>query len=204
MAAYQGIIFGAVFSLYTNFEKIYGSIYGFSTIQVGLVYLGPGLGFLIAVLFLIPQIDTIFNRLTEKNHGESKPEFRLPLANIGAVFVPLSLFCIAWTVEYQVHFAAPIVASIFFGLGMVTILNSVQNYYIDSFSKYAASAIAAGAAFRSIVGGILPLGATGLFEKLGYGWGISVFGFLALALTPAPVLFYLYGQRLRELFAIDL
>ena len=204
MATYQAIVFGTVYSLYTNFEAIFGGIYGLSTVQVGLVYLGPGLGFLIALWLLVPRIDTIFNQLAKKNHGESKPEFRLPLANVGAVCIPLSLFCIAWTVEYRVNFAAPIVASVFFGLGMVAIFNTVQNYYIDSFSKYAASAIAAGAVFRSIVGGILPLGASGLFEKLGYGWGISVFGFLNLALSPAPLLFYFYGERLRELFAIDL
>ena len=204
MAIYQAIIFGTVYSLYTNFEAIYGNTYGFDTTQVGLVYLGPGLGFLIAVWFLVPRIDTIYNHLTEKNNGEAKPEYRLPLANVGAVFVPLSLFWFAWTIEYEVHFAVPIISTVFFGLGMVTILNSAQNYYIDAFSKYAASAIAAGAVFRSLVGGVLPLGATRLFENLGYGWGISVFGFLSLGLSPAPILLIYYGHTLREAFAIDL
>lgn len=204
MAAYQAIIFGTVYSLYTNFEAIYGNIYGFNTTQVGLVYLGPGLGFLIALWFLVPKIDVIYNRLTETNHGEAEPEYRLPLANVGAICLPLSLFWFAWTVEYQVHFAVPILSTVFFGLGMVAILNTVQNYYIDAFSKYAASAIAAGAVFRSLVGGLLPLGATGLFESLGYGWGVSVFGFLCLGLSPAPVLLFYYGRKLREIFAIDL
>lgn len=80
----------------------------------------------------------------------------------------------------------------------------MQNYYIDSFSKYAASAIAAGAVFRSIVGGLLPLGAPALFEKVGYGWGVSVFAFLSVALSPAPLLFFRFGERLREMFAIEL
>ena len=204
MAIYQAIIFGTVYSLYTNFEAIFGVRYNFNTTQVGLVYLGPGLGFLIAVWFLVPRIDTIFNHLTEKNNGEAQPEYRLPLANIGAVFVPLSLFWLAWTVEYRVHFAVPVLSTLFFGIGMVTIMNTVQNYYIDAFSAYAASAIAAGQLFRSIVGGLAPLGAAALFEKLGYGWGISVFGFLALGLSPAPTLFYYYGAHLRQLFAIEL
>ena len=56
------------------------------------------------------------------------------------------------------------------------ILNTTTNYYIDSFEKYSASAIAAGAVFRSVVGGIVPLFAPGMLEDLGYGWGISVFG----------------------------
>lgn len=84
------------------------------------------------------------------------------------------------------------------------ILNTVQNYYIDSFEKYAASAIAAGALFRSIFGGVVPLLAPGLFDKLGYGWGISIFGFLSVLLAPAPILFWTFGERIRERFIVDL
>ncbi len=204
MAIYQAILFGTTYSLYTNFQAIYGPRYNFSTTQVGLMYLGPGLGFLLAVSFLVPKIDTVYNTLARKNGGEAKPEYRLPLANIGAVLIPLSLFWFAWTVQYKVHWTVPLLSTVFFGLGQITILNTVQNYYIDSFSKYAASAIAAGAVFRSIVGGILPLGASALFEKVGFGWGISVFAFLSLALSPAPLLFMRFGQHLREIFAIDL
>jgi len=204
MAIYQAILFATTYSLYTNFEDIYGDRYGFSTTGVGLMYLGPGLGFFIAVWFLVPRIDSIYNTLTKRNNGEPKPEFRLPLANIGAVLIPLSLFWFAWTVEFRVHWTVPLLATVFFGLGQITILNTVQNYYIDSFSAYAASAIAAGAVFRSIVGGAVPLAAKGWFEQLGYGWGISVFAFASLALGPAPALFFWYGGWLRERFAIEL
>ena len=72
-------------------RSVYGDGYGFSILQVGLIYLGPGLGFLTAVWFIVPKIDTIYNRLSEK-HGESKPEFRLPIANIGSILIPISLF----------------------------------------------------------------------------------------------------------------
>lgn len=204
MAVYQAILFGTTYSLYTNFQAIYGNLYGFSTTKVGLMYLGPGLGFMIAVWFIVPKIDTVYNQLAHKNNDEAKPEFRLPLANIGAVFIPASLFWFAWTVEYKVHWTVPLLSTVFFGIGQITILNTCQNYYIDSFSQFAASAIAAGAVFRSIVGGVVPLGASQLFDKIGYGWGVSVFAFLSLALSPAPVLFYRYGQKLREKFAIDL
>ena len=204
MAAYQAILFGTIYSLYTNFEQIFTDCYGFDTIQVGLTYLGPGIGFLIAVWFIVPRIDTIYNKLTERNKGIPQPEYRLPLANIGAVFIPMSLFWFGWSVERGTHWIVPIIGTVFFGVGMVTVLNTAQNYYIDAFSKYAASAIAAGAVFRSLVGGAVPLGATGLFEDLGYGWGISVFGFLSLALSPAPLLFFYFGRQIREKFAIEL
>lgn len=86
----------------------------------------------------------------------------------------------------------------------MTIINCVQNYYIDSFEKYAASAIAAGAVFRSFFGGIIPLLTPSLFKSVGYGWGISVFAFVAVAIAPAPLLFYYFGERIRKRFAIEL
>lgn len=204
MAVYQALIFGTTYSIYTNMQPIYSDLYGFDTEKVGLLYLGPGLGFLFAVWFLVSRIDTVYKHLTAKNDGKARPEFRLPLANIGAVFIPVSLFWFAWTIEKHAHWFASISGTFFYGIGQVMILNCTQNYFIDSFEQYAASAIAAGTVFRSLVGGIIPLGAPVLFEKLGYGWGISVFGFVSLLLAPAPILFYLYGESLRARFPVDL
>lgn len=204
MAVYQALIFGTTYSIYTNMQPIYSDLYGFDTEKVGLLYLGPGLGFLFAVWFLVPRIDTVYKSLTAKNNDKAKPEFRLPLANIGAVLIPVSLFWFAWAVEKHTHWFASISGTFFYGIGQVMILNCTQNYFIDSFEKYAASAIAAGTVFRSVVGGIIPLGAPALFEKLGYGWGISVFAFVSLLLAPAPILFFVFGERIRERFKVDL
>ncbi|KUJ22464.1 MFS general substrate transporter [Mollisia scopiformis] len=204
MASYQALLFAITYSLYTQFESIYGEGYGFDTLQVGFVYLAPGMGFLVAVWFLVPRIGAVYNSLTKKHNGKSKPEYRLPIANIGAVLIPISLFWFAWTVEYHVHWAVTILPTFFYGIGQVAIFNSVQNYYIDSFEKYAASAIAAGALFRSVIGGIVPLFTGALIEKLGVGWGMSVFGFVSVLLAPSPLLFWYYGEWLRERFAISL
>lgn len=204
MAVYQALIFGTTFSIYTNMQKIYSELYGFDTEHVGILYLGPGLGFLFAVFFLVPRIDVIYKSLTASHNGKAKPEFRLPLANIGAVLIPVSLFWFAWTVETHAHWFASISATFFYGIGQVMILNCTQNYYIDSFEKYAASAIAAGTVFRSLVGGVVPLAAPEMFAKLGYGWGISVFGFIGLVLAPAPIMFYIFGESIRERFPVNL
>jgi multidrug resistance protein len=202
MSFYQALIFGTTYSIYTNMQNIYSDPpYNFNSEQIGLLYLGAGLGFLTSVRFLVPRIDTVFNKLSEKN-GRELPEYRLPLANVGSVLIPVSLFWFAWTVEYRVHWFASVAATYFYGIGQVVVFNSVQNYYIDSFATYAASAIAGGSVFRSLVGGVVPLFAPALFEKLGYGWGISCFGFVAVLIAPSPLLFYYFGERVRERFKI--
>lgn len=205
MAAYQAIIFATMYSLYTQMSAIYGSPpHDFSTTQVGLLYLGPGIGFLLAVWFLVPYIDKTYNKMAKDNDNDGKPEYRLPLANVGSVLLPITMFWFAWTVEYKLHWFASISSTVLFGIGQVAVFNTVQNYYIDAFSKYAASAIAAGALLRSVVGGIVPLITPLVIQKVGNGWGWSIFGFLCLALAPSPLLFMRYGERLRERFAIEL
>lgn len=74
---------------------------------------------------------------------------------------------------------------------------TVSTYLVDAFTIYAASAMAANTVFRSLAGAILPLAGPKMYEALGLGWGNSVLGFIALALCPLPIIFYVYGERIR-------
>jgi len=94
----------------------------------------------------------------------------------------------------------PLAATLFFGASQVSIFNTVQTYYIDAYTANAASALAAGAFLRSVIGGVVPIFVGGMFDKIGYGMGMSVFGIISLILMPAPLLFYWTGRRLRERF----
>jgi hypothetical protein len=70
-------------------------------------------------------------------------------------------------------------------------------YLIDCYTVYAASAMAANTVLRSIVAAILPVAGPKMYAKLGYGWGNSLLGFVALLLMPIPLIFIKYGERLR-------
>jgi hypothetical protein len=37
-----------------------------------------------------------------------------------------------------------------------------------------------------------------MYAKLGYGWGNSLLGFVALLLIPIPLVFGRYGKRMRK------
>ena len=74
-----------------------------------------------------------------------------------------------------------------------------QTYLIDVYTRYAASASAASAFLRSLAAFSFPLFVPYLFRDLGYGWGASVLGLVAVVLgIPAPFVFWKYGQRLRK------
>ena len=79
MSAYQAVIFSTMYSLCTNFQDIWSDRYGFSTVKFGLTYLGPALGFLLAVPLLIPYIDKIYNSLADSTE-EVEWKARVPPA----------------------------------------------------------------------------------------------------------------------------
>lgn len=80
----------------------------------------------------------------------------------------------------------------------------IQIYLVDCYIRYAASVIAAITVFRSLVGAILPLGGLSLYKELGYGWGNGVLAFVALALVPMPVVFKIWGPKIRARFQVAL
>lgn len=75
---------------------------------------------------------------------------------------------------------------------------TVQSYLVDAFTIYAASAMAANTIVRSLFGGILPLSGLKMYVALGYGWGNSLLGFIALAMVPVMWFFEKKGKWLRE------
>src|SRR5205085_11436174 len=85
--------------------------YGFSPGITGLTYLGVGLGFTLAILFGIPQIDKQYRRLTARNNAVPMPEFRLPVANVGAICIPVSLLWYGWSVQAHTYFLVPIIGT---------------------------------------------------------------------------------------------
>ncbi|KAJ5096989.1 MFS transporter cpaT, partial [Penicillium angulare] len=206
LSLYVALIYGYLYLLFTTFTDVFQSQYGFSQGSVGLSYLGIGVGSLIGLFVLGTTSDRLLKYLTVKNGGASKPEYRLPPMIPGTLFVPISLFIYGWTAYYKVHWIVPIIGTGFMGVGMLIAFMTVSTYLVDAYTIYAASAMAANTVFRSLAGALLPLAGPKMYETLGLGWGNSLLGFIALALSPLPIVFYMFGERIRtsKLFAVTL
>jgi hypothetical protein len=70
-------------------------------------------------------------------------------------------------------------------------------YLVDAYTEHAASVTAACTVLRSVLGALLPLAGPKMYAALGLGWGNSLLAFLALALMPIPVVFWVCGERIR-------
>jgi len=85
---------------------------------------------------------------------------------------------------------------------MVVTFMAVSMALIDTFTLYAASALAANTVARSVFGAVLPLCGLRMYKVLGLGWGNSMLGFIALPLIPAAFLILKYGEVIRTKYPI--
>lgn len=84
--------------------------------------------------------------------GLATPEDRLPSAIWGGVLIVIGLAGFAATNGPNIHWIAPIIFGIPFGLGVIIVFLAVLGYLIDSYTIYAASVLAANSVLRSLFG----------------------------------------------------
>ncbi|OJD18068.1 hypothetical protein AJ78_01898 [Emergomyces pasteurianus Ep9510] len=197
LSIFMAVVYGYLYLLFTTFSNVFVQQYNFSTGSAGLAFLGIGVGSILGLTVSAALSDRILKNLAKRHNGEMKPEFRLPLMIPGGLFVPIGLFWYGWTAEKGVHYVVPIVGTGFVGVGMILIMMTGSTYIVDAFTVHAASAMAASTVLRSLVGAVLPLCGLKMYGALGLGWGNSLLGFIALAMTPIPWVFYQYGERVR-------
>ncbi|GAB1739909.1 hypothetical protein NU219Hw_g4840t1 [Hortaea werneckii] len=198
MALYVAFVYGILYLLYTTFTFVFQQYYGFSDGNVGLTYIASGIGMFIGLFLIGGSSDRILKRLAAKHGGELKPEYRLIPLMFTAWTIPVGLFIYGWTAQYNEQWAVPLFGTLLFGVGMIAALICVQQYLIDAFTIYAASAVAANTVLRSILGGVLPLAGLSMYDALGLGWGNSLLAFISLAMVPIPFAFYIWGEKIRK------
>ena len=127
------------------------------------------------------------------------PEARLHLS-IPASLIGLAggLFWYGWASFPHVHWIVPTIGLGFTGLGIISVISAVDLYITDAYTKYAGSAIAAVALGENLFGAWLPLAASAMYMDLGFQWASSLLGFVALALTLAPIVLLFKGAAIRE------
>lgn len=199
LGSYMAFVYGFMYLLIISFPQVFKSKYGFSTSQVGLMYIPMGVGFVLGVFFWTFAIGKVYQNLTDRNGGVAKPEFRLPCLISCGLIIPIGLIWYGWSAEKKLHWIMPGIGSAIFAFGLVCVFQSMQSYLIDMNVRFAASSVAAAALFRSLFGFTFPLFAAKMYARLNYGWGNTMCAFIGMLLgIPFPIFCYLYGEKLRN------
>lgn len=195
---YMGLIYGILYLFFTAYPISFQEERGWNEGVGALPFLGITVGVLCGGTFIAIVTKTRFQRKLVK-HGRVIPEERLPPMIVGAAILPIGLFWFAWTSSPHITWVPQVLAGIPIGAGILMIFIQGLNYIIDVYLMHANSAIAANTLIRSLAGAGFPLFATAMYHNLGVPWATSLLGFLTAAMFPVPVLFFIYGKRIRKM-----
>ncbi|KAI1356832.1 major facilitator superfamily domain-containing protein [Xylaria sp. FL0043] len=203
IAVYMLYVYGLIYIVLTSFPTLWSSPkpagYGESLGIGGLNYISLGLGFFLGAQICAPLQDRIYVALKKRYGGVGKPEYRVPMMVPGAVLMPIGLIVYGWTAEFKTHWIFPNIGAAIFAMATIMSFQCLQTYLVDTYTRFAASAVSAGTVFRSLAGFGFPLFAPSLYARLGDGWGNTLLALLGVVLGwPAPFLLWKYGEALRK------
>lgn len=196
LSIYVAIIYGILYLNFAAYPIVFSQGRGWSTGISGLAFLGIMIGAILSVIVTIVWTNPRYIK-TIKARGYPVPEDRLTPAMWGGIVIIIGLAGFAATDGPNVHWIAPIIFGIPFGMGVVVLFLSCMGYLVDVYVIYAASVLAANSVLRSLFGAAFPLFTKPMYEKLGIHWAAALPGFLALLCAPFPFLFYKYGAQIR-------
>ncbi|KAJ5122068.1 hypothetical protein N7448_003199 [Penicillium atrosanguineum] len=198
VSTYMSFIYGIVYALLEAYPYVFEEIYGMKPGISGLPFIGLIVGQILGCSFILSQHGTYIKRLVE-NEGVPVPEWRLRPTIIGAPVFTMGIFWFGWTgFTDKIHWAAPSVAGVFIGFGVICVFLPCFAYLIDAYLPLAASAVAANIILRSAVAAGFPLFSEQMFKNMGVQWAGTLLGCLAAIMIPIPLLFRSYGPLLRS------
>ncbi|USW50136.1 Putative major facilitator superfamily, MFS transporter superfamily [Septoria linicola] len=195
--AYTALIYMLLYMLFAIYPLVFRQMRGWNTGLSELPLLGIIVGSVIGGLgvFWMTRID---QAKAIKGH-QRVPEDRLPLAMMGGILFPMSMFAFAWTAQYNsIHWIVPTLAGTLLAVSFLLISVAYLNYLADAYGPYAASALAANAVCRAFCGAAAPLFTTQMFKALTVAGGGSLIAGVGCLLAVAPFVFFKYGKQIRR------
>lgn len=124
MAVYIAIMYGQLYCLFSAMSYVFETAYGHSAGQIGLTFLGPGIGSMIGVFIAGIASDRVAIQMSKRKGGQMIPRYRLPMCFLGGIFAPIGLFWFGWAADQREHWVIPLIGTALFGASIVIALVS--------------------------------------------------------------------------------
>ncbi|CAH1762079.1 16487_t:CDS:2 [Entrophospora sp. SA101] len=178
---FVSVAFSLIYVVGTLLPNIFQQRYNLSTSQVGLVFLPPGIGYMLGSIFGGRYSDYVLAKstknLSEKSNNNMEsgisneyPELRLKSALLGGILMPIAYVMYGWFINYNINLIAPLSMLFIGGASLMIIFSSTSTYLVDSFPKKSASVIAANNFGRSITTALMSILAKPFEDLIGTGW----------------------------------
>lgn len=196
VATYASFCYGILYMQLGSIPIIFGEVRGWSQFVATLPFLCIFIG---AILGCGANVynQVLYNKAYRAAGNRAVPERRLPPMMVGSVLFAAGQFVTGWTASPDIHWVVPCIGLLMLGTGFFTIFQAALNYLVDTFTTYAASAVAANTFLRSCFACAFPLVVGPMYHNLGVGPGSSIPAGFAVLLIPVPFVFFVYGKRIR-------
>ncbi|OGM49757.1 MFS multidrug transporter [Aspergillus bombycis] len=168
---YMSLVYGTLYLFFEAYPISFQDQRGWNAGVGALPFLSISAGVVCGNLTIAATTILRLKRKYNEGGGKVAPEERLIPMMAGAVVLPPGLFWFAWTSSPHITWIPQVLAGIPIGMGIQVIYTMGLNYILDVYTPYAASAVSANTFVRS----------------------------MAAAGSHLPILFYVYGERLRKL-----
>ncbi|KAK0611848.1 major facilitator superfamily domain-containing protein [Immersiella caudata] len=197
IALYASFCYGILYMQLGAIPFIFHTIRGWSALPSTLPFVCLLIGATIGCILNIYN-QLLYNKVYHAAGNRPVPESRLPPMMVGSVLFAGGQFLTGWTSSPSIHWIVPCIGLVLLGTGFFTIFQAALNYLVDTFQKYAASAVAANTFLRSCFACAFPLVVGPMYGNLGVGPGSSIPAGFAVLLIPVPFVFYVFGKRIRR------
>lgn len=205
-----GLIVSLLYAVTTGIPSLFGKIYGFDELQLGLVYIPFGGGSIISAFTSGKLVDWNYRRHAIRNGfpatknryqdltgypiERARLEISLPLLYLAV----LSLIGYGWVLDYQTNLAGPLVLLFFFGYGTMAAFQVVQILMVDINPDNAAAATAANNLFRCLLGAGSTAVVVPMINRMGVGWTYTFASLVWIAFSPLLWALMKYGPKWRK------
>lgn len=170
--------------------------YNFNVIEVGLLYIAPTIGYALSSVLGGRWIDFIMAREARKAgryDGDGKlvylPEDRMKENMwLAASLYPGALIWYGWSVDKELPWIVPCIASLIFGLGAMLVFGAVTTMLTEFTPKRSSSGVAINNFVRNIFSCTGAIVTQPLIDAIGTGWMCTMVGLLAWVSTNLAIL----------------
>lgn len=166
MALYNGFLYGNTYIFMADFVTLWTDRYHESVQIAGVNYVSIAIASGLSTILYSITIDRIYRFMSERNNGQGKPEFRIPVMVPCTLLTGVGLLWYGWSAEATLQWVMPNIGCALYIAGATVCTSSVNAYIVDTYGQYSASAIAAISILRCLAGFSFPMFAPYMFVVL--------------------------------------
>lgn len=198
------------YAVSTGASEAFSTLYGFSDLQVSLMFLPVGAGSVISVFTTGKLVDVNYRRharklnfpltrtrqtdLTDFPIEKARLELALPFFLVAAA----SVLGYGWTLEHKLSLAAPAILLFVFGYTMIASSQCLTILMVDIYPGQPATATAANNVVRCLLGAAASAAIGPMSQAMGKGWAYTLLGSVFGLATLGPLACMRYGVGWRQ------